>query len=382
MKTTTIDTLPGNLICFSHLRWDFVYQRPQHLLSRFSKSSVVWFFEEPIFDAIDQNYLSTKSQSNTLNIVVPHLRPGLNQDEMNIVQASLLNQLMIGFDLDDCIFWYYTPMALKFSNHLKPGFIVYDCMDELSAFKFAPKEITKLEKTLMTKADIVFTGGHSLFEAKRNQHLNIHAFPSGIEKEHFEKARKKITEPDDQSEIKGPKIGFYGVIDERFDIGLIGKMAEARPNWQFILIGPVVKIEEHYLPRNKNIHYLGQKSYNELPNYLAHWDVAMIPFLLNESTQYISPTKTPEYLAAGVPVVSTAIKDVVNPYGVTNLVHICTDTDDFLNAITAELNKSYSKTWLHKVDQFLKGVSWDSTYNGMNTKMINTINLQKIPLAS
>ena len=382
MKTTTIDTLPGNLICFSHLRWDFVYQRPQHLLSRFSKSSVVWFFEEPIFDAIDQNYLSTKSQSNTLNIVVPHLRPGLNQDEMNIVQASLLNQLMIGFDLDDCILWYYTPMALKFSNHLKPGFIVYDCMDELSAFKFAPKEITKLEKTLMTKADIVFTGGHSLFEAKRNQHLNIHAFPSGIEKEHFEKARKKITEPDDQSEIKGPKIGFYGVIDERFDISLIGKMAEARPNWQFILIGPVVKIEEHYLPRNKNIHYLGQKSYNELPNYLAHWDVAMIPFLLNESTQYISPTKTPEYLAAGVPVVSTAIKDVVNPYGVTNLVHICTDTDDFLNAITAELNKSYSKTWLHKVDQFLKGVSWDSTYNGMNTKMINTINLQKIPLAS
>jgi len=382
MKTNAIDTPPGNVICFSHLRWDFVYQRPQHLLSRFSKSSAVWFFEEPVFDAQDQHYLSIKSQSPTLNIVVPHLLPHLNAEEINIAQALLLKQLTVNIDLDDCLFWYYTPMALTFSDHLKPKLIVYDCMDELSAFKFAPKEMVQLEKKLMAKADLVFTGGHSLYEAKKNQHDNIHAFPSGIDKSHFEKARKPLEVPDDQQWIEGPKIGFYGVIDERFDIELIREMAEARPEWQFILIGPIVKIDQETLPRNKNIHYLGQKSYTQLPAYLSQWDVAMIPFLLNESTQYISPTKTPEYLSAGVPVVSSLIKDVHHPYGVLDLVHICSDTKDFLRAIESELNKSCHKAWLYKVDQFLKGVSWEITYKAMTTKICLTMNHQKISIAS
>jgi len=382
MKTNITDIPAGHLICFSHLRWDFVYQRPQHLLSRFSKVSIVWFFEEPVFDAQEQNYLSIKSHTPTLNVVVPHLLQGLNEDQVNQAQTLLLQQLSLNIDMTDCLFWYYTPMALKFSASLKPKFTVYDCMDELSAFKFAPKEMVQLERELMAKADLVFTGGNSLFEAKKTQHANIYAFPSAIEKEHFQKARKKITEPEDQAGIKGSKIGFYGVIDERFDLELIRKMADMRPSWQFILIGPVVKIEEHQLPRNKNIHYLGQKSYSELPNYLSHWDVAMIPFLLNESTQYISPTKTPEYLSAGVPVVSSPITDVINPYGLADLVHICSDNADFLRAIESELYKSCPKTWLKKVDQFLKGVSWDITYSAMNTKICNTIINQKISIAS
>lgn len=382
MKTNMIDTLPANLICFSHLRWSFVYQRPQHLLSRFSVDSTVWFMEEPVFDAREQNYLSLKSESATLTIVVPHLQQGLNQDEVILAQTVLLNQFIDKIDLDDCLFWYYTPMALNFSAHLKPKFIVFDCMDELSAFKFAPKEIIQLEKKLMSMADIVFTGGNSLYEAKKNQHVNIHAFPSGIEKEHFGKARQRLKEPEDQVSLKGPKIGFYGVIDERFDIDLIEKMAEVRPEWQFILIGPVVKIDENLLPRNQNIHYLGQKSYTDLPSYLSNWDVAMIPFLLNESTQYISPTKTPEYLSAGVPVVSTLIKDVINPYGIAGLVNICSDTTDFIEAIESELHKSCYKSWLQDVDLFLKDISWDHTYKAMRDKICYTINHQKISVAS
>lgn len=382
MKSNITDTPPRNLICFSHLRWDFVYQRPQHLLSRFSKNSIVWFFEEPISDAQEQNYLSVKSQSSSINIVTPHLLDGLDQEQTNLALAQLLKQLLVNIDLEDCLFWYYTPMALKFSDQFKPKFIVYDCMDELSAFKFAPPELVYLEKKLMAKADIVFTGGNSLFQAKRNQHTNIHAFPSGIEKEHFERARLKLIEPADQSGIEGPKIGFYGVIDERFDISLIGQLASARPEWQFMLIGPVVKIDQHTLPANKNIHYLGQKSYNELPDYLSHWDVAMIPFLLNESTQYISPTKTPEYLSAGVPVVSSAIKDVIDPYGITNLVQICTNPAEFISAIESELNKGCHKAWLQKVDQFLKGVSWDITHESMNSKICKTMSNQKISIAS
>jgi glycosyltransferase involved in cell wall biosynthesis len=382
MKTNINDTPPGNLICFSHLRWDFVYQRPQHLLSRFAKASTVWFFEEPVFDAREQNYLSIKTESPTLNIVLPHLLPGLNEEEIIAAQAKLLKQLTAKIDLDDCLFWYYTPMALKFSMDLKPKAIVYDCMDELSAFKFAPKEMLQLEKQLMDMADIVFTGGHSLFEAKKTRHANIHAFPSGIEKEHFEKARTKLVSPADQADITGPKIGFYGVIDERFDIDLIEQMAIARPHWQFILIGPVVKIDPAHLPKNKNIHYLGQKSYAELPEYLSNWNVAMIPFLLNESTEFISPTKTPEYLSAGVPVVSSPIKDVTNPYGITGLVHICSTPDQFIRAIESELNKGCQKAWLKKVDQFLKGVSWDITYSAMNSKICQTMNRNKISIAS
>lgn len=382
MKTDTNDLQPQNLICFSHLRWDFVYQRPQHLLSRFSKSATVWYFEEPIFDAADQNYLSIQSRSPTLNIVVPHLLPGLAQEQIDDAQALLLRQIIGNTDLAEFMFWYYTPMALKFTEHLKPGCIVYDCMDELSAFKFAPKEIVDLEKTLLARADIVFTGGYSLFEAKKKQHNNIHPFPSAIEKEHFQRARKNITEPEDQLEISGPKIGFYGVIDERFDIDLIRELADARKDWQFVLIGPIVKIDQASLPQHENIHYLGQKSYSALPGYLSGWDVAMIPFLLNEATQYISPTKTPEYLAAGVPVVSSAIQDVINPYGLAEMVHICNNTAGFLRAIESELHKGCHKAWLQQVDNFLKGVSWDVTHEAMHAKIRNTISLQKVSIAS
>ena len=384
MKPNITDTLPKNLICFSHLRWDFVYQRPQHLLSRFSQATTVWFFEEPVFDAQVQIYLSVRTESPTLSIVVPHLLPGLTEEQIILAQEKLLNQFIANINLNDCLFWYYTPMALKFSSDLKPRFVVFDCMDELSAFKFAPPEIVALEKKLMETADLVFTGGYSLYEAKKHRHTNIHPFPSGIEKEHFSKARTNLPEPADQAGLSGPKLGFYGVIDERFNIDLIREMAAARPDWQFMLIGPVVKIDQASLPRNANIHYLGQKSYQDLPKYLATWDVAMIPFLLNDSTQYISPTKTPEYLAAGVPVVSTPIKDVVNPYGIEDLVHICVDSESWIKAVESELQKSplNSKAWLERVDQFLKGVSWDITYKAMHTNICDTMNNQKISIAS
>jgi glycosyltransferase involved in cell wall biosynthesis len=382
MKSDTSNLFPLNLICFSHLRWDFVYQRPQHLLSRFSRNTTVWFVEEPIFDAVGQSYLSVRAESPTLKIVVPHLLNGLTEEEIIHEQTTLVKKMQLTVDFSDSIFWYYTPMALKFSAQFKPRYIVYDCMDELSAFRYAPKEMVQLEKTLMARADIVFTGGQSLFEAKKKQHNNIHPFPSGIEIEHFSKARTQIEEPADQIEITGFKLGFYGVIDERFDIELIRQMAEARRDWQFILIGPVLKIDQATLPGNSNIHYLGQKSYQELPAYLAHWNIALIPFLINESTRFISPTKTPEYLAGGVPVISSPITDVINPYGKYDLVHICSNAQEFIRAAESELNKSCSKLWLAKTDVFLKGVSWDATYQAMNDKISLGLAEQKISLAS
>lgn len=358
--------VPENLLVFSHLRWDFVFQRPQHLLTRFTREFNVYFFEEPVFDVPKDgdSYLSISKREDKLWVLVPHLPEGKEKKDNISAQKQILKTFLKEKSLSDFIFWYYTPMALEFSAEYFPSLVIYDCMDELTGFKNAPTELSYLEKELLTRADVVFTGGQSLYEAKKHQHQNIHPFPSSIDKKHFAKARKRIAGPADQVNISGKKFGFYGVIDERFDHQLIGKVASARPDWNFVLIGPVVKIDPAILPKNKNIHYLGGKSYEELPSYLAGWDVAMIPFLLNESTRYISPTKTPEYLSAGIPVISTPIRDVINPYGMLNLVSIINNAEQFIASAESELAKS-KKEWLTEVDSFLANKSWDQTWSDM-----------------
>jgi glycosyltransferase involved in cell wall biosynthesis len=352
--------IPSNLLCFSHLRWDFVFQRPQHLLTRFARIFNVYFMEEPVFENIAEPFLSKSTREENLWVLTPHLPERLSQQAIIDSQKELLKQFLKKENLDDYAFWYYTPMALEYSAKLKPAMVIYDCMDELSAFKFAPPSIKKLEKELFSIADVVFTGGYSLYEAKQNDHANIFPFPSSIDKQHFEKARIYKKDPKDQNDITRPRIGFFGVIDERFDIELIREMARKRPDWQLILIGPVVKIDPAILPQNDNIHYLGSKTYLELPEYLSGWDVALIPFLLNESTRFISPTKTPEYLAAGIPVVSSPIKDVVRPYGEKELVRIAQTPDEFIAAIEEQL-KQPREEWIKNVDEFLMQNSWDLT---------------------
>jgi len=380
---TTMKKLPANLLCLSHLRWDFVYQRPQHLLTRFSDMFNTYFLEEPMHDAKGKAYLDLSKRLPNLWVVVPHIPSGLSKAEEKLVMKQLMDDFMEDEDGDDFLFWYYTPMALSFTEQLNPGLVVYDCMDELSLFKNAPAELKDLEKRLMAKSDVVFTGGHSLYEAKKHQHANIYPFPSSIDKSHFVKARTNKVQPADQAQVSGIKLGFYGVIDERFDITLIKAIADARPNWSFMLIGPVLKINRKLLPQNENIHYLGQKTYEQLPAYLSGWDVALIPFMLNDSTRFISPTKTPEYLAAGKPVVSTAIRDVVNPYGKNKLVHIGYTAEDFIEAIELELNNKNNKQWLSKVDSFLSKNSWNTTCASMITCIQNSIkDKQKISIAS
>jgi glycosyltransferase involved in cell wall biosynthesis len=365
--------LPENIICFSHLRWDFVFQRPQHLLTRLSKNFRIFYIEEPILDTNGDAYYTYHDRGD-LQVVVPHLPNTLDQAAIKVQLKELLDKFMVSRSFVNYIFWYYTPMALEFSRKYQPELVVYDCMDELSAFKFAPQSLKELEKELLKKADIVFTGGQSLYEAKKGQHSNIHPFPSSIDKKHFKSARD-IRAALKKQEVKkdGFTLGFYGVIDERFDIELIRGVADARPNWQIVLIGPIVKIDPAQLPKNKNIQYPGSKSYEELPAYLAEWDFALIPFLLNESTKFISPTKTPEYLAAGVPVVSTPIRDVVNPYGMSKLVKIANTADEFVMEIEDQLQIIEKDSWLKKVDDFLAQNSWDNTCNRMLTLMTKTV---------
>ena len=310
-------------------------------------------------------------------IVTPHLLESYTPDELVFQQRILLSSLYNDYEIKYYMHWFYTPMALTISNHLRPQMIIYDCMDELSNFKFAPVELKQKEKELFRIADLVFTGGYNLYEAKKNEHHNIFPFPSSIDKDHFLQARTLTKEPGDQSNLSHPIFGFYGVIDERFDVALLREVASRRSKWNFVIIGPVVKIDPATLPQLKNIHYLGNKKYDQLPAYLSGWDVAMIPFLLNDSTKYISPTKTPEYLAAGVPVISSSIVDVVNPYAVNDLVHIADDADGFINAAEKELATINKQNWLIRVDIFLKNNSWDQTWSEMMEQINSTIRNKK-----
>jgi UDP-galactopyranose mutase len=362
-----------DVICFSHLRWNFVYQRPQHLLSRFSKSHRVFYMEEPVFNALSDYNEITQDPANNVWVIVPHLKNDPAANDNTVRQKILLDSLFMKMEITDYVLWYYTPQALHFSDHLFPRCIIYDCMDELSAFKFASPELAASETALLEKADIVFTGGHSLYEAKKHRHTNIFPFPSSIDKEHFMKARNGEQEPDDQAHIPHPRLGFYGVIDERFNIELLEEMARLRPNWHFIVVGPVVKIDPAMLPKQDNIHYIGSRSYQELPLYLSGWDIAMMPFALNEATRFISPTKTPEFLAGGKQVISTSIKDVVHPYETKGLVHIADTAPEFIEAAEVALNNPDYGKWLSEVDTFLSGISWDKTWQDMYSLINDTI---------
>jgi UDP-galactopyranose mutase len=351
------------IVCFSHLRWHFVWQRPQHLMTRAARTRRVWFVEEPIECAGDAR-LELETVSDTLTLVRPTVRPGMNRPERLRAQGQLLTGLFQEHISATPVHWYYTPMAREFSRGLPAGPIVYDCMDELSAFAGAPAAMLLWELELLAIADLVFTGGTSLYEAKRLRHPSVHKFPSSVDAHHFNAARDPLPDPEEQAHLPRPRIGFAGVIDERLDRTLLAQVAESRPGYTFVLVGPTAKIDPAALPQAPNIHYLGQKPYEQLPAFLANWDVAMMPFAKNEATKYISPTKTPEYLAAGRRVVSTSITDVVTPYGELDLVSIADTPEEFAAAIDAALQPA-DPGWQRDVDRFLAGSSWDRTWHQM-----------------
>jgi len=365
-RTRKIFTDTPDIVCLSHLRWNFVYQRPQHLLSRCAQGKRVFFIEEPIFSREPLGRLEVSEDNSGVVIVVPHLPEGLSEEAVNADLQVLIGGLFAEHNICKYICWYYTPMAIAWTRNLQPEVVIYDCMDELSAFNGASPTLKNYEAELFSRANIVFTGGQSLYESKVNQHPNIYAFPSSVDVAHFAQGRTIKEEPADQANIPHPRLGFYGVIDERMDIELLAGIAEARPDWHLVIIGPVVKIDPTILPQHENIHYLGGKDYKELPTYLAGWDLAMLPFARNESTRFISPTKTPEYLAAGKPVVSTSIRDVVRPYGDSKLVRIADTIEEFVAAAEQAMQQdSPVSGWLSRVDAFLEQISWDRTWASM-----------------
>lgn len=369
------DGLPAgaDLLCLSHLRWGFVWQRPQHLLSRFARHRRVYFFEEAAYHDGPPRLEIHRSAESGVIVAVPHI-PHSEAHATESHLRQMLDDLLAAERSTRFVLWYYTPMALPFSAHLQPLAVAYDCMDELSAFKNAPPELRGLEQNLFRRADVVFTGGQSIYESKKAQHANVHAFPSSVDVPHFAQARTITEEPEDLKAIAHPRIGYCGVIDERLDIDLVAGVADARPDWHLVMVGPTAKIDPATLPRRANIHYLGGKTYTELPAYFAGWDAAMLPFAHNESTRYISPTKTPEYLAAGLPVVSTAIRDVVRPYGDKQLARIGDTVDEWVRAIEANLTVDrQDEDWRRRVDAHLATISWDRTWQAMADQLAQAV---------
>ena len=367
-KTTSAKPL---LVCFSHLRWDFVWQRPQHLLSRAVKHYDVLIVEEPIFKPGVSAHMDVSERPQGVTVAVPILPEGLAHEDVIAEQHDLIEGMIGREATGSRVFWYYTPMAMAFTSDLECDLCIYDNMDELSLFRGASQQLIDLENALFARCDLVFTGGMSLYEAKRHRHRSVHGFPSSIDFQHFSQARSIQADPLDQEKIPHMRLGFFGVIDERMDIDLLASVADLRPDWHFVMIGPVVKIDPASLPQRPNIHWLGGKSYNELPHYLAGWDVGFMNFALNESTKFISPTKTPEFLAAGVPVVSTPITDVVRPYGEKGLVEIAKDAAEVVAKVEA-IRARPKEPWLAKVDRHLASGSWDKTWASMHRLMLET----------
>jgi UDP-galactopyranose mutase len=363
VKTFAASNATAPLICFSHLRWDFVLQRPQHLMNRFGASRQIFFFEEFIPTEHHSPFLETHPYEGTNVVSIrPRIPRDWSEERREAGLRQLLDLLIRLHGIAKPLLWFYSPQMFGFARHVDASAIVYDCMDELANFRFAPSNLKALEAELLGNADLVLTGGASLYAARRHKHDNIHLFPSGVEIEHFRTARSGVQPAADMVALPGKKLGFYGVIDERIDLVLLADLARSHSEWSIIMVGPLAKIAPHELPSAPNLHFMGPRAYSELPACLAAWDVALMPFAINEATRFISPTKTPEYLAAGLPVVSTPIVDVVATYAdCPDAVRIAGTPAAFIVACEAALAAD-RKAFLPQVDAKLATMSWDGTF--------------------
>ncbi len=358
-----------DLFVFSHLRWDFVFQRPQQILTRLSRHRRVFFVEEPVHDVTDP-WMEYQARSENVLICRPHTRgggQGFTPDQVRSLRP-LLESLLDGAVSDDHVVWFYTPLAFPLIDVFNPLAVVYDCMDELSAFLGAPAGLKLREAELIAGADVVFTGGPSLHRAKQDLNPNTHCFPSSVDAAHFAQARQGasvVDEAPDQASLPAPRLGYYGVIDERLDLAVVEHLARVHPEWQIVMVGPVAKIDPATLPQMPNIHWFGARDYQKLPAYVSGWDVCLMPFVLAEATETISPTKVLEYMASGRPIVSSAIRDVEEPYGA--VVRIADGPEGFVEACEQALAETDDERAARTkaMDAIVGATSWDRTTEAM-----------------
>ena len=355
------------IIVHSHLRWDFVWQRPQQLLSRFAQRSHVLFVEEPIYlDDVGEARLELSRPMERVHRAVPMLPAELRGEydaSIAVIRELLRRQLAADGALGGLfarpIQWFYTPMpAPAMIGAFDERAVVYDCMDELSKFRFAPVALVDRERYLMAQADVVFAGGFKLSQSKAKYHQNVHFFGCGVDVAHFATARSAdVAVPREIASLKRPVIGYYGVIDERIDYELLRTLASTLTDAELVMVGPIVKVDPAELPRAENIHWLGQRQYTELPAHVKGFDVCLMPFALNEATEYINPTKTLEYMAAGKPIVSTAVSDVVHNF--TPVVAVADSYEEFAAAVRDAIERPNAELIARGLEQ-ARANAWES----------------------
>lgn len=386
------------LIVHSHLRWDFVWQRPQQILTRLAEQAPVFFLEEPVFsDDVRESVLDVTVPHANVYRAVPRLPARLREDydgavaevrslalaELNrssgrdnrIASTGAPHSSTLGELFRDPVQWFYTPMpAPAMLGAFREAGVVYDCMDELSQFRFAHPDLLRRERLLLAHADVVFTGGYKLRQSKAKHHDNVHYFGCGVDADHFAKARDSRTAvAADIAQLTGPVAGYYGVIDERLDYGLIAKLAATYPAMHVVMVGPVVKVSPAELPKAPNIHWLGSRPYDALPSYVRRYDVCLMPFALNGATEYINPTKTLEYMAAGKPIVSTAVADVVHNFA--PVVNVATTPTEFVRAVMSDVRQP-DASFITEGIAMARDASWESIVSSMNALVLKALSAQ------
>ena len=356
------ERLPGDLVVLSHLRWTFVWQRPQHLVSRLARGRRTWFVEEPWpVEGLEKPRLAVEDHGDVTRVAleVPGRGHVCFSDPGAASYEAMLLDLIGGSE--DRVAWLYTPMALPLAQALSPDVLVYDVMDDLAAFKGASPELVLRQRQALKRADVVFTGGRSLHRSVASRRPDrTHCFPSGVDPDHYAPA-VELRRPGSRRVA-----GYVGVIDERLDLGLVLTLAESLPDWEIRMVGPVAKIDQADLPQAPNITYPGPAQYADLPEVMAGFDVALMPFALNEATRSISPTKTLEYLAAGLPVVSTRVPDVVSDFG--EMVDLQHDGAGFA-AACRRVEQHCALTRAAKAEPLLDWHHWDTIADRMEALM-------------
>jgi UDP-galactopyranose mutase len=363
------------MVVHCHLRWDGVWQRPQQIMSRMARKRRIAFVEEPVFLPEGEAPRLEVREADGVTVAQPHVPP----QEEGLPKVSPANQQairdLVGPFLQQHGFaggtrWHYAPMAVYMRDLSASPVVVYDCMDELSAFKGAPPELVERERELMAEAQLMFTGGLSMWLNKRRSHANCHRFDSGVDVDHFARAARPDTPiPQDARSLPGPVLGYYGVIDERMDYDAVRALSAAFPQGKVLLIGPVAKVDPAELPQAGNIVYLGQRTYGELPGYLKAFDVALVPFADNEATRYLSPTKTLEYFAGLKPVVSSPVKDVVENYA--EIVRLARSPEEYVSAVRAALSEDNTERARRGLDR-AREKTWDAIVAEMEALLAET----------
>jgi glycosyltransferase involved in cell wall biosynthesis len=371
------DALP--IIVHCHLRWDFVWQRPQQIFSRLAAHHPITFIEEPMWQDGERRLEISEPYPNVVRLV-PVLRADERTDDIDTQYAAVLRLLRGVLSEDPLLMkrfaspvqWFYSPMAAPyFLDGFDAAATVYDCMDELAQFRFAPASLREREQLLISRADVVFTGGYQLFQSKSRHHSNVHFYGCGVDEEHFNKARQTQTEvPPEVAALPRPIFGYFGVIDERLDYALLAQIAQQIPDASLVMVGPLAKVEQDSLPNFPNIHWLGQRPYTDLPALVKAFDVCLMPFALNEATQYINPTKTLEYMAAGKPVVSTAVPDVLHHF--TPIVDVARTAEEFIAAIQRAARSPRAELIEQGIDRAHRA-SWDSIVTAMRGHMLDSV---------